>query len=580
MDIWKILGIDPTTDKKTIRRAYAAKTREIHPEEKPEEFRQLHEAYQAALGYADFFSKAEQMETEAAYANETTEESETAHREETTEEPETARTEETTGEPETARTEEAAGEPETAQTEETTGEAELISYFGEQQEKHRKRVEAFIKYWQEFQSPYHNPEVLVWWKNYLASEEFQEIRHHPQILHLLAEEIDDKFFYGINEVKLLFWDAYGFQEDEGGDLQGDLQRLWRSLYTAYTKRQKDRQNEKSLIKFNRKVRIFVGMAAAVILAVCIFNSVSSYRQRERGRLFLIDYMARQYPETTFSEPERLGKDGFGGDSVYAMCPSAHPELSVTATVKCRYEEGKKVYQVSENYGQLLFEYYAAQYGLEADAVYNMLFCPDIGQIDIFCETAEKMFREQKELHAASEASVCVKNVLFPEILFSGGVVNAPFSSSLTYDFLQMEASEVSDAIQEAYMIYMFQYEPWNITTEQYREWGAAYEKICEKWENEDGQWHEVCDPDTGECLCRLFVSTYERLDMYYAGDGTPVPTHTRMITVGNAYYFFQDRGADLSVDENGREFIVKFYGTKTWFGLEPEVKFDDLRKCY
>lgn len=57
MDIWEILGITYTLDKKSIREAYAARSREIHPEENPEEFRQLHKAYQAALGYAEFMEK-------------------------------------------------------------------------------------------------------------------------------------------------------------------------------------------------------------------------------------------------------------------------------------------------------------------------------------------------------------------------------------------------------------------------------------------------------------------------------------------------------------------------------------------
>ena len=39
MNIWKILGIEPTTDKKAIRKAYAAKTKVIHPEDAPEEFK-------------------------------------------------------------------------------------------------------------------------------------------------------------------------------------------------------------------------------------------------------------------------------------------------------------------------------------------------------------------------------------------------------------------------------------------------------------------------------------------------------------------------------------------------------------
>lgn len=54
MDIWKILGIQPTNDKKAIKRAYARKTREMHPEEHPEEFQELYQAYQIALAKDPF----------------------------------------------------------------------------------------------------------------------------------------------------------------------------------------------------------------------------------------------------------------------------------------------------------------------------------------------------------------------------------------------------------------------------------------------------------------------------------------------------------------------------------------------
>lgn len=39
-------------------------------------------------------------------------------------------------------------------------------------------------------------------------------------------------------------------------------------------------------------------------------------------------------------------------------------------------------------------------------------------------------------------------------------------------------------------------------------------------------------------------------------------------------------GADIDVDENGRGFRVKYYGTNTWFGYEPEVEFKDLQRLY
>ena len=53
MNPWQILGIEPTQDKKEIKKAYAKLTKQYHPEENPEKFKQLQEAYQACL-HADF----------------------------------------------------------------------------------------------------------------------------------------------------------------------------------------------------------------------------------------------------------------------------------------------------------------------------------------------------------------------------------------------------------------------------------------------------------------------------------------------------------------------------------------------
>lgn len=52
-DIWSILQIEPTDSKREIRRAYAAQARKYHPEEQPEEFAGLQEAYQLALKYTE-----------------------------------------------------------------------------------------------------------------------------------------------------------------------------------------------------------------------------------------------------------------------------------------------------------------------------------------------------------------------------------------------------------------------------------------------------------------------------------------------------------------------------------------------
>lgn len=50
--IWTVLGIDPTQNVSAIRRAYAERAKACHPEEDPQGFLQLRQAYQAALDYA------------------------------------------------------------------------------------------------------------------------------------------------------------------------------------------------------------------------------------------------------------------------------------------------------------------------------------------------------------------------------------------------------------------------------------------------------------------------------------------------------------------------------------------------
>ena len=50
--IFKPLGIEATKDKSIIKKAYAQKVKECHPEEHPKEWQQLHQAYKDALSYA------------------------------------------------------------------------------------------------------------------------------------------------------------------------------------------------------------------------------------------------------------------------------------------------------------------------------------------------------------------------------------------------------------------------------------------------------------------------------------------------------------------------------------------------
>ncbi len=54
MSVWEELGIERTDNAREIKRAYAAKLKLVHPEEHPEEFQRLHEAYKLALNIAKY----------------------------------------------------------------------------------------------------------------------------------------------------------------------------------------------------------------------------------------------------------------------------------------------------------------------------------------------------------------------------------------------------------------------------------------------------------------------------------------------------------------------------------------------
>ncbi|MFC2542773.1 MAG: J domain-containing protein, partial [Leptotrichia hofstadii] len=52
-EAFKILEIEPTIDKKKIKVAYSKMLKKYHPEDFPEMFMRINEAYETALGYTE-----------------------------------------------------------------------------------------------------------------------------------------------------------------------------------------------------------------------------------------------------------------------------------------------------------------------------------------------------------------------------------------------------------------------------------------------------------------------------------------------------------------------------------------------
>ena len=67
MNIWKILGIEPTQDVKVIRKRYAELVRLYHPEDQPELYQEIVQAYQEAFAYARSSKISQESDTRTGF---------------------------------------------------------------------------------------------------------------------------------------------------------------------------------------------------------------------------------------------------------------------------------------------------------------------------------------------------------------------------------------------------------------------------------------------------------------------------------------------------------------------------------
>ncbi len=536
MDIWNTLGIEPTTDKKAIKKAYAAKARIIHPEEKPDEFRLLYEAYQLALGYIGETREAGSEERKTGVSKALKENREN---------------------PDSPKGKPAINGP------------GLLTYFQKNQELQNQRIAAFYQWWQgPFQTGLDGP-PLARWKSYLASVEFQGIRSHPEILDFLARELQAGACG--QQMKMLFWDAYGFQE-EGGDIcQEKVKALWQILLPAYGQQ-----------RYQKKQKLYRRLILGAVLALAALVPLDIHYKRENGRRCLVAYMEEKYPEISFSQPGK-GVKGTGGNITYTLHPSSHPDFSVTAQVK--YLENSKTYEIAEDYPLLLLEHYASQYGLSCGRTTyglkendwrGMLCYPNHTKLNWFCETVSQMFREQKELQNLPPVAIFPESARYPQVLREGGVNGFPFPEEQFYEPWAMEPSQLENQLRQAYLSYMFLYEPWNLKPLHWEKWGQEYESLCRQWENYSGAWYEFVQNGTGKVICRFYVPVYASANSSFQIGGRSFPDYRQKLTAGNAFLLLMANRQALSPLPDGSGFTVTYNGTANVFGDSPEVDFSSL----
>lgn len=254
-EIFRVLEIEPTKDKRNIKRAYAAMAKKFHPEENPQEWQQLHDAYEAALAYANRGAANESQPLHVQQALHTTSE-----KEYNTKFEERERRQEPV----------LSGEDITQEIDEENRESQQVFASWQEERKERRKTES---YWE----AYHNVREALkrlkkssiqsfrGWERIMLSPQMRLVRTEPLILKDMAEVLERSI------IDQKTWEFLHYQlEDICSEISGgasradeyDRQLIWDQLQQSMLKAIKRIE----MIKF----ACILFFAFALFLAIFVF----------------------------------------------------------------------------------------------------------------------------------------------------------------------------------------------------------------------------------------------------------------------------------------------------------------------
>lgn len=237
MSAWDILKISPTSDVNQIKKAYARLTLEYHPEEHPEEFKRIYEAYQVALKLA-----AVDRNRRKAYASEAG----------------------VSSEDETFREIKLNSQMKEEEEDFYPFEALISKGKAEKEKENRLLVEPAIKALNSLlQVPVmvQDPQV---WKKFFKGDLFQKAKHQPLFIKALAEGISKQESLSKQVVTSIYYE-YELHLLENKSELGGYSPLFLFLYPVYEKLIRKDKPQENGVKFSFPNSIYLVCLAATYL---------------------------------------------------------------------------------------------------------------------------------------------------------------------------------------------------------------------------------------------------------------------------------------------------------------------------
>lgn len=509
--IWEILGIEPVKDKKQIKRAYAAALKTCHPEEHPEEFKRLHDAYERAMRYAQ----------SGIWQEPCPEGEEAPAREDSAEKEEKVQTPESEEEPDEKK---------------KSAEQEKIGRYFTMREN-AKTIYRSIFYDKMEWYRCHVLEQDAWEEMalYFSGGSFGCVKEEPDVLKLLSFALGDAHFRFTDSMKDALWAQYGFTYEEEFERGDPHLGIYNVLRRDQKRRQIEAENrqfqlvydeyEKLAEKERKRNRMLFLIGGAIALAVMLVNfamkTVTRHQEKEEIQKEyeehsedFLELMCDRYPDMRFDGFEVQGSSG-----AYQLQATAYDAFgsSFPVSIDVRVEEDGSLSLLADDLKEQMLDRVMEDYqvklalgsGVEyldsenaAEDILVAYYNPnEEGNLETICGfIAEYDF--VGHMPWLSDVIFCYEGAENPECFFAGGEGGIP--EVVRYGTGSIpDKGTLMDEVYEQGLFYYMHYIPWRMNQELISEFTQAYNEEAAKFDGQQSMLSDganLPDAEIEECM--------------------------------------------------------------------------------
>lgn len=581
---WEILGIEPTKDKKQIKKAYARALKSCHPEEYPEAFKILHSAYEQALKYADRQETIHSFESgivpkEAFTVNHAPSKKEGINS------PQNDVIQQSKKETTT--------KPKPLEEQKSFFQREKIGgYFADREKKKAADSAIFYHKVKWFQSHWHIEQAQKEMEEYLSTDRFAQIKEEPEVVQFLYYSLRDRGNFFGDPIKKVLWRQYEFLTKRMYGLEGSYLGLYKILLQDHKRKTFEEENRqiRLLVEENERLsaikrkqffkKLFVLMTIVLVLVLTGFlgNTIVRFRtqkQIQEEHMMhsdkIIELLTEKYPNMEFDAVQVLKSNN---RMQYQVIVSAKASSLGSYSVQIEVYVGEnQSIEISDNLATQLLDQMMEQYDIklalgsttkyfdeeDADAILVAYYTPNehnnMEHVRDFL--TDPVFQEQFQW--VDRVVFCYDEAKYPQYFFKGGEGGIPQVLSYTTSQLPDKQQLVNEMYYQG-LSYYIHYVPWQAKPE-FLEGGYMEEYYAQAAEFLDEQEQilasakQLFDDRTASQARELveFAQSYgETVLLFQSGEQL-------CITNGDLYRLLLKAGADVerNSQRNGFSLTLK-----------------------